>query len=90
MSSSRKRRARLQEARNFHANQQLMTATAIVELLSNEEEAEPHRGSVPGRKTVRRNKYDGFHRLMSDYFYDPPVFDDMFFRRRCVNRIHYA
>ena len=82
MSSSRKRRARHQQAQNFYAEQQLLTAAAIVEVMRNDEETQPRRGSVPGRKTVPRNKYEGYHRLMSDYFYDPSVFDETFFQRR--------
>ena len=43
-----------------------MTAAAIVEVMRNDEETQPRRGSVPGRKTVPRNKYEGYHRVRID------------------------
>ncbi|OEL13516.1 hypothetical protein BAE44_0025466 [Dichanthelium oligosanthes] len=59
---------------------QLVTATAIVQLVEEEEqEMEPQHGSVVRRQTVPRDRYSSHHRLMADYFDDPPVYNDNIF-----------
>jgi hypothetical protein len=61
----------------------MLTVTAIVQVLHEEEEQERlHRGSIVGRETVKWDKYDRYHRLMKDYFLNPPIFGENFFRRR--------
>jgi hypothetical protein len=79
--SQRKRQCELQEFQSYH---ELLTATTIVQIIDNEEEERPHRGSVVGRKTVPRDKYSDYWRLMQDYFQDPPVYRDNHFHRRLV------
>ncbi|KAL6637454.1 hypothetical protein ACP70R_025026 [Stipagrostis hirtigluma subsp. patula] len=41
-----------------------------------------HGGSIPGRQIVRRNIASGNWRIVQDYFADPPVYNEKFFRRR--------
>ncbi|OEL25331.1 hypothetical protein BAE44_0013651 [Dichanthelium oligosanthes] len=43
---------------------------------------EPRRGSIVRRQMVQRDRYSGHHRLMADYFDDPPVYNDNIFWRR--------
>ncbi|OEL35134.1 hypothetical protein BAE44_0003846 [Dichanthelium oligosanthes] len=43
---------------------------------------EPRRGSVVGRQKVHRDRYSSHHRLIADYFDDPPVYNDNIFRKR--------
>jgi hypothetical protein len=81
-SASKRRRARNIEYWRLVAQQQLLTATAMVQVVEEEEEQRPRRGSVVGRETVKRDKYAGYHRLMADYFLNPPIFGENFFRRR--------
>ena len=59
--------------------------TTIVQIIIEEEEERPRRGSIVGRKTVPRGRFSGYWTLMQDYFLDPPVFDDNHFRRRLVS-----
>jgi len=74
---------RRQQSRLYSAHQELGTAMAMAQLVDEEEEEmRPRRGSVVGRQTVPRDRYSGYHRLMGDYFLDPPVFCENFFRRR--------
>jgi len=49
-----------------------------------EEEERPHRGSVIGREIVPRDRYNGYWRLMMDYFVDRPVYGEKFFRCQLV------
>jgi hypothetical protein len=81
--SSRRRRERVLEAWRMNCQQRLLTTTAVVQVLHEEKERERlHRGLVIGRETVKRVKYDGYHRLMKDYFLNLPIFGENFFRRR--------
>ncbi|OEL14520.1 hypothetical protein BAE44_0024462 [Dichanthelium oligosanthes] len=43
---------------------------------------EPRRGSVVGRQTVLRDRYNGHRRLIAYYFDNPPVYNDNIFHRR--------
>jgi len=82
----RRARKRQRELQQFHAHHELLTMTTIVQIIEEEEEEErPRRGSIVGRKTVPRDRFSGYWRLMQDYFLDPPVFDDNHFRRRLVS-----
>jgi hypothetical protein len=63
---------------------EIVAATVIVQLLQEEEELQPRRGSVFGRQVVPRDRLSGHFRLMADYFVPNPVYDDDFFRRRYV------
>jgi hypothetical protein len=81
--SSRRRRERVLEAWRMNCQQHMLTVTAVVQVLHEEEERERlHRGSVVGRETVKRDKYDGYHHLMKDYFLNPSILSENFFRRR--------
>ena len=82
----RRARKRQRELQQFHAHHELLTMTTIVQIIEEEEEEErPRRGSIVGRKTVPRDRFSSYWRLMQDYFLDPPVFDDNHFRRRLVS-----
>jgi len=82
----RRARKRQRELQQFHAHHELLTMTTIVQIIEEEEEEErPHRGSIVGRKMVPRDRFNGYWRLMQDYFLDPPVFDDNHFRRWLVS-----
>jgi hypothetical protein len=60
----------------------MVAATMMVQLLQEEEESKPRRGSVIGRQVVHRDRLTGHSRLMEDYFVPNPVYDEDFFRRR--------
>lgn len=76
------------EARQYELQDEEISV-AIVQLADGEEEEhQPHRGSVHGRATVDRDRYTGRLRLMQDYFVDPPVYDERFFQRRYVSIGH--
>jgi hypothetical protein len=62
----------------------LAMGTFIAQIASKEEEEQPRCGSVPGRITVPRDRYNGYWRLMQDYFCEPPVFGENLFRQRYV------
>jgi hypothetical protein len=81
--SSRRRRERVLEVWRMNCQQCMLTVTVVVQVLHEEEERERlHRGSVVGREIVKRDKYDGYHHLMKDYFLNPSIFSETFFRRR--------
>jgi hypothetical protein len=80
----RRARKRQRELQQFHAHHELLTMTTIVQIIEEEEER-PRHGSIVGRKMVPRDRFNGYWRLMQDYFLDPPVFDDNHFRRRLVS-----
>ena len=81
----RRARKRQRELQQFHAHHELLTMTTIVQIIEEEEEERPRRGSIVGRKTVPRDRFSGYWRLMQDYFLDPPVYGDNHFRRRLVS-----
>ncbi|XP_012851118.1 PREDICTED: uncharacterized protein LOC105970840 [Erythranthe guttata] len=41
-----------------------------------------HRGSIPGRKVIHRDRVEGHKRLYRDYFSSNPTYPDVYFRRR--------
>jgi hypothetical protein len=63
---------------------EFVAGTVIVQLLQEEEELKPKRGSVIGRQVVPRDRLNGHARLMEDYFVPNPIYDDDFFHRRYV------
>jgi hypothetical protein len=63
---------------------EIVAATVIVQLLQEEVELQPRRGSMFGRQVVPQDRLSGHFRLMADYFVPNPVYDDDFFRRRYV------
>jgi hypothetical protein len=63
---------------------ELAIGTFIAQIASEEEEQQPRHGSLPGCITVPRDRYSGYWRLMHDYFFEPHVFGENFFRRRYV------
>jgi hypothetical protein len=52
------------------------------ERLKKERASTSHRGSIVGRKVIKRNYLQGEERLFHDYFSDNPVFPSYIFRRR--------
>jgi hypothetical protein len=52
------------------------------ERLKKERASTSHRGSIVGRKVIKRNYLQGEERLFHDYFSDNPVFPSHIFRRR--------
>jgi hypothetical protein len=58
---------------------EIAEATVIVQLLEEEEQSKPRRGSVIGRQVVHRDRLTGHSRLMADYFVPNPIYDDDFF-----------
>jgi hypothetical protein len=69
-----------------HAENDLVMAATITQLVLIEEEEEPRwGGSVPDHRTVARNRFSGYRLLYADYFADEPVFNDDVFRRRFVS-----
>jgi hypothetical protein len=77
-----KRLQRIHEQRKTEVD--LITSTVVTHFACDEEE-EPHRGSVIGRRVIPRDRYSGYVRLMNDYFVDNPVYPEYFFQRRCLN-----
>lgn len=75
-----RRRRRDVHARMF-AEHELLQLTTIARM-AEEEENMPHRGSIVGRRTIPRDRYSGYFRLMQDYFIEQPVYGDNLFRRR--------
>jgi len=67
----------------FDAQQEIVTGATILQIIE-EEEDRPRRGSVIGREIVPRDRYNGYWRLMMDYFVDRPVYGEKFFRRWLV------
>jgi hypothetical protein len=57
----------------MNCQQRILTATAVVQVLHEEERERPHQGSVIGREIVKRDRFDGYHYLMKDYFLNPPI-----------------
>jgi hypothetical protein len=54
-----------------HAEDDLVMASSITQLIHIEEEEEPHwGGSVPGRRTMPHNRFSGYRLLYADYFAD--------------------
>ena len=62
---------------------ELITLT-VATLVACEEEEDRHRGSIMGRRVIRRDRYSGYIRLMNDYFVDNPVYPEYYFQRRCL------
>jgi hypothetical protein len=54
----------------------------MVQMNEDDVESSHHRGSIVGWETIRRNKVQGYHRLMQDYFVERPVYNEAMFRRR--------
>jgi hypothetical protein len=59
----------------------------MVQLIVEEEESKPRRGSVIGRQVVPRYRHCGHYHLMTNYFVSNPVYGDDLFRRRYVTII---
>jgi hypothetical protein len=57
-------------------------AAVVVHDVFNAVERPPHRGSVMGRRVVRRQILAGHDKLFDDYFSDNPVYNADTFRRR--------
>jgi len=58
---------------------------ALLLILAEDEERSHKKrrpGSMPGRQTVPRDMHAGNLRIVADYFADPPIYNDKFFRRR--------
>ena len=83
MAWRRKRARELLSRQLFDAQQEIVTGATILQIIE-EEEDRPRRGSVIGREIVPRDRYNGYWRLMMDYFVDRPVYGEKFFRRRLV------
>jgi hypothetical protein len=62
---------------------EIVAATMVVQLLEEEEDSKPRRGSVIGRQVIDRDRLSGHSRLMADYFVANPIYDEDFFHRRC-------
>lgn len=75
------RRRRCDVHARMFAEHELLQLTTIARM-AEEEENMPHRGSVVGRRTIPRDRYSGYFRLMQDYFIQQPVYGDNLFRRR--------
>lgn len=71
-----KRLQRIHEQRKTELD--LITLTVVTHFACDEEE-EPHRGSVIGRRVIPRDRYSGYVRLMNDYFVDNPVYPEYYF-----------
>jgi hypothetical protein len=65
-----------------YAEDEMIAMTVMMYLV--EEEKEPHRGSVFGRRVIPRDRHSAYLRLMNDYFVDNPVYPEYYFRRRCI------
>lgn len=42
-------------------------------------ESSHHRGSIVGWETICRDRVQGYHRLMQDYFVERPVYNEAMF-----------
>jgi hypothetical protein len=79
------RRQQSHQLMSRHAEDDLVMAVTITQLVQIEEEEEPcWGGSVLGRRIVPRNRFSGYRLLYADYFVDEPVFNDDVFRPRFV------
>jgi hypothetical protein len=54
-------------------NQQFFIVLVVLQVNEEENGSSQHRGSIVGWQTIRRDKVQGFHCLMQDYFVDQPV-----------------
>ena len=81
-----RRRRRERQSGPSASYDNVILATTMARIAEEEEEntAHPRRGSVVGRRTIPRDRYSGYCRLMEDYFVDNPVYGDNLFRRRLV------
>jgi hypothetical protein len=65
----------------------VLLATTIACIGTEVEENKPNsrRGSIVGRRTIARDRYSGYCRLMEDYFVSNSVYGENLFRRRLVS-----
>ena len=54
----------------------------IAELLNQQNKERRHRGSVPGRDVIYRDRATADQNLFNDYFAENPRYNDVMFRRR--------
>jgi hypothetical protein len=59
-----------------------VAAVVVVHEVLNGVDPPRHRGSVMGRRVVRRQILDGHDKLFDDYFAENPVYNEDTFRRR--------
>jgi len=67
---------------------EIITATVVLQLGQEDDELPPRRGSVLGREVVPRDRVSGHAQLMADYFVARPVYNEDFFRRRYVHEVN--
>jgi hypothetical protein len=77
----------INKQRARYNDDEIAEATVIVQLLEEEEQSKPRRGSVIGRQVVARDRLSGHACLMEDYFVPNPVCDDDFFCCRYISII---
>jgi hypothetical protein len=65
-----------------------MCLATLASMGEDENEERVYIGSVPGRRTIPRDRYSGYIRLMEDYFVANPVYGENLFRRRFVDPNH--
>jgi hypothetical protein len=59
----------------------------VLQVLQEEEDKAPRRGSIIGREVVPRDRASGHVQLMKDYFVGWPMYNEDFFRRRFVHEL---
>ncbi|PUZ55532.1 hypothetical protein GQ55_5G220300 [Panicum hallii var. hallii] len=74
---SRERR-RAAERQRLLVEDDIMCLTTLATMgdEDNEERERVYVGSVLGRRTIPRNRYSGYMRLMEDYFVENPVYGE--------------
>jgi hypothetical protein len=81
-------RRRAAERQRLATEDNKMCLATLASMGEDENEERVYIGSVPGRRTIPRDRYSGYIRLMEDYFVANPVYGENLFRRRFVDPNH--
>ena len=68
--------------KRMYEDEQVLHMLHASTVADEEEKPHVHRGSVPGRRIIHRDRSSGYARLVEDYFADIPMYNDDIFRRR--------
>jgi hypothetical protein len=65
--------------KRMYEDEQVLHMLHASTVADGEEKPHVHRGSVPGRRIIHRDRSSGYARLVEDYFADIPVYNDDIF-----------
>jgi hypothetical protein len=77
-----------QRLKRMYEDEQVVHMLHASNVADEEEKLHVHRGSVPGRRIIHRDRSSGYARLVQCYFADIPVYNDDIFRRRYYPGYH--